>query len=124
MFRALIVGAVMIVITAPLPVSANEKGAAAGAVTGAVAGAVIGGPIGAVVGAVVGGVAVGAATAESTDATGQVEAPVAVTDPRAVPGSGPAHRTLPQPEATGSIVETTCVRDAQGTAKCSRQVVR
>ncbi len=124
MSRVLVIAIGLVFSAAPQLASAAEEGAAAGAVTGAVAGAVVGGPIGAVVGAVVGGIAVGAATGETADSTGQAPAPAPISDTRSVPGSSPARRTLVEPEATGSVVETTCVRDAQGTARCSRQVVR
>jgi hypothetical protein len=33
-------------------------------------------------------------------------------------------RMVQEPEATGSVVETTCVRDARGNTRCRREVVR
>jgi len=121
MSRALIVVTTALLLSAaPTLVSANEEGAAAGAVTGAVAGAVVGGPIGAVIGAVVGGATVGAATGPGAEANaqGQAPAPVPAGQRVLVPAS-------PEPETTGTVVETrTCVRDAQGVARCRRDFAR
>jgi hypothetical protein len=99
------------------PGLADERGAAAGAVTGAVAGAVVGGPIGAVIGAVVGGAVVGTATGPSTLANAQIEEPAPLLEQR-----GMVQRQVRS--ATGSVVETTCVRDARGNTRCRREVVR
>jgi hypothetical protein len=118
MSRVLIAAAVALTFAAaPKLAVASEEGAAAGAVTGAVAGAIVGGPVGAVVGAVVGGVTVGVASGPSNSAT-----PV-----EAAPGqrSAASPGTLPyEPETTGSVLETTCTRDARGIARCRRAVVR
>jgi hypothetical protein len=35
-----------------------------------------------------------------------------------------APRPAYEPEATGSVLETTCVRDARGVPRCRRQVVQ
>jgi phage tail tape-measure protein len=110
MSRAVIVVATSLMLSgAPNLAFATEEGAAAGAVTGAIAGAVVGGPIGAVVGAVVGGVTVGAATGPSN----QVQDQDALAEQ---PKAGAS-----DPETTGTVVmERTCVRDADGTARCRR----
>ena len=88
---------------------ADDKGVAAGAITGGVAGALVGGPIGAIIGAGIGGVAGGAITG----------------GPAAVQVEQPRERVLvrrpvltQEPEATGSVVETTCVQDARGNRTC------
>ena len=121
MSRVLIAAAVAVTLgAAPKLAMASEEGAAAGAVSGAVAGAIIGGPVGAVVGAVVGGVAVGVASGPGNDAT------VAVAPPGPAGQRSAASRGTPayEPETTGSVLETTCVRDARGVARCRRDVVR
>ena len=122
MSRALLtIAAALMVSAAPPLASANDEETAAGAVTGAVAGAAIGGPIGAVIGAVVGGVPVGAATAPDSDAAAE---PVqALAGQRSVGGASPP--LILEPETTGTVVETrTCVRDAQGVARCRRDPAR
>jgi outer membrane lipoprotein SlyB len=95
-------------LSVPNVALADEKGAAAGAITGGVAGALVGGPIGAIIGAGIGGVAGGA-----------------VTGPAAVQVEQPRQRVLvrrpalsQEPDATGSVVETTCVQDARGNRTC------
>ena len=97
---------------------ADEKGAAAGAITGGVAGALVGGPIGAIIGAGIGGVAGGAVTGP---ATVQVEQPSQVGRERVL-----VRRPVPteEPEATGSVVETTCVEDARRNRTCRGRRVR
>jgi hypothetical protein len=104
---------------APTLVSANEQagGAVAGAVSGGVAGAIIGGPVGAAIGAVVGGTVGVAASNPGNDPN--VQAPAMVHERRAG-----APRPAYEPEATGSVLETTCVRDARGVPRCRRQVVQ
>jgi phage tail tape-measure protein len=121
MSRALIVITTALMLSAaPTVALANEEAAAAGAVTGAVAGAVVGGPIGAVIGAVVGGVAVGAATDPGSEANAQVQGP-----PTAPAGQRVLGTAFPEPATTGTVVETrTCVRDAQGVARCRRDPAR
>jgi hypothetical protein len=112
-------------LAAPNAVLANDQGAAAGAVTGAVAGALVGGPVGAVIGAAVGGVVVGTATGPNTLASAEVQEPA--TLPRVlVPRQAARHgrAVVVDPEATGSVVETTCVQDARGNMKCRNQAVR
>src|SRR5829696_3184878 len=113
MSRALIVVTTALLLSAaPTLVSATEEGAAAGTV--------VGGPIGAVIGAVVGGATVGAATGPGAEANaqGQAPAPVPAGQRVLVPAS-------PEPETTGTVVETrTCVRDAQGVARCRRDFAR
>jgi hypothetical protein len=109
------------------PGLADERGAAAGAVTGAVAGAVVGGPIGAVIGAVVGGAVVGTATGPSTLANAQIEEPSPLLQRRGMVQRQVRSRgggMVQEPEATGGVVETTCVRDARGNTRCRREVVR
>src|SRR5215203_2645645 len=128
MFRALIVVTTALLLSAaPTLVSATEEGAAAGAVTGAVAGAVVGGPIGAVIGAVVGGAVVGTATGPSTLANAQIEEPSPLLQQRGMVQRQVRHRggrVVQEPETTGSVVETTCVRDARGNTRCRREFVR
>ena len=109
------------------PGLADERGAAAGVVTGAVAGAVVGGPIGAVIGAVVGGAVVGTATGPSTLANAQIEEPSPLLEQRGMVQRQVRHhggRVVQEPQTTGSVVETTCVRDARGNTRCRREVVR
>ena len=99
------------------PALAEEKGAAAGAITGGIAGALVGGPVGAIIGAGIGGVAGGALTGP---AAVQVEQPSSVVRERVL-----VRRSEPtqEPEATGSVVQTTCVADARGNRTCrSRRV--
>ena len=99
-------------LSVPNVALAGEKGAAAGAITGGVAGALVGGPIGAIIGAGIGGIAGGAVTGP---ATVQVEQPSSVGRER-VPVRRPV--VSEEPEATGSVVETTCVEDARGNRTC------
>jgi phage tail tape-measure protein len=118
MSRALfgIVAAGMI-MAAPNVASATEEGAVAGAVTGAVAGAAVGGPVGALIGAVVGGVAIGSATEPAANAASP-------EDP-GEPSSARHLQVVPDPQTTGTVVETrTCVRDASGVSRCRREVPR
>ena len=92
------------------PCVADERGAAAGAVTGAVAGAVVGGPIGAVIGAVVGGAVVGSATGPSVLANAPIEEPAPLLEQRGMVQRQVRSRgggMVQEPEATGSVVETT-----------------
>jgi hypothetical protein len=145
MSRAAIVVTALMLSVAPTVTLANEQGAVAGAATGAVAGAIVGGPIGAAIGAVVGGAAGGIASGPNQDAIAVEEpgvvpqrrlAPVAPAgrvmsyeEPAVVPerriGGPVAPRALPyEPEATGSIIETTCVRDTRGVARCRREAVQ
>jgi len=121
MSRVLIAAAIALTLgAAPKLAMASEEGAAAGAVTGAVAGAIIGGPVGAVVGAVVGGVTVGVASGPGNDAA-VAEVPPGAAGRRSAAGPGtPAY----DPETTGSVLETTCVRDARGIARCRREIMR
>jgi phage tail tape-measure protein len=120
MSRALIAVAVASwLCAAPTVASANEEGAAAGVITGAVAGAAVGGPIGAAIGAVVGGVTGGAATGAGVDEPEKVGE---IAEPRGIANVKPA--LAAEPETTGSVVETTCVRSPQGTPMCRREVVR
>jgi hypothetical protein len=114
-------------LAAPNAVLANDQGAAAGAVTGAVAGALVGGPVGAVIGAAVGGVVVGTATGPNTLASAEVQEPATLPQERVlVPRQAARHgrAVVVDPEATGSVVETTCVQDARGNMKCRNQAVR
>jgi hypothetical protein len=118
MSRAPIIMTALMLSVAPTFALANEQGAVAGAVTGGVAGAIIGGPIGAAIGVVVGGAAGGVASGPSQDPS--VQEPAAFTDRRPVaPGALPY-----EPEATGSVSETTCVRDSRGIARCRRQTLQ
>jgi hypothetical protein len=108
------------------PGVADDKGAAGGAAAGAVVGAVVGGPIGAVIGAAVGGVVVGAATGPNTVAAVRHEQPPPVTHERLLVQRQPSTRgrLMQDPAITGSVIETTCVRDRRGNTKCRDKVVR
>ena len=110
------VAAALLLSAAPQPALATEQGAAAGAVTGAVAGAIVGGPVGAAIGAVVGGVTIGVASGPSE--ANAVQPPDAPVEPRS------GARAPYDPATTGSVFETTCIRDARGVARCRREVVR
>ena len=105
---------------APTFALANEQqagGAAAGAVSGGVAGAIIGGPVGAAIGAIVGGTVGVAASDPGNDPNLQ--------DPAVLNGRRAGASPLPyEPQATGSVLETTCMRDARGVTRCRRQVVQ
>jgi outer membrane lipoprotein SlyB len=98
-------------LSVPNVALADEKGAAAGAITGGVAGALVGGPIGAIIGAGIGGVAGGAVTGP---AAVQVEQPSSVVRERVLV----RRPVTEEPEATGSVVQTTCVEDARGNRTC------
>jgi hypothetical protein len=116
-----------LLMVAPSLATANDQGAAAGAATGAVAGALVGGPVGAVIGAIVGGAAVGAATGPNEHVaavSNEPPAPLAADRVLLRPQSTPGTRLRHEPETTGGVVETTCVRDRRGNAKCRHQVVR
>ena len=120
MSRAPVVLTALMLTVAPTFALAGEQqagGAAAGAVTGGVAGAIIGGPVGAAIGAIVGGTVGVAATAPGNDPN--VQDPAALNERRAG-----APRLPYEPEATGSVLETTCVRDARGVPRCRRAVVQ
>jgi uncharacterized protein YcfJ len=102
---------------------ANDQGAVAGAASGAVLGAVVGGPIGAVIGAAVGGVVVGSATGPNTYSNLQHEqVPSAVQQRRLVQPQVP--RDFREPITTGSVIDTTCIRDRRGNTRCRNEVVR
>ena len=120
--RVLIATAVALMLsTTPKLAVAEPEGAAAGAVTGAVAGAIVGGPVGAAIGAVVGGVTGEVASNASSASNEAAVAPVA---PAPAGPRGPVRPYTFEPETTGSVLETTCVRDASGVARCRREVVR
>src|SRR3954467_4529182 len=93
------------------PARAEEKGAAAGAIAGGIAGALVGGPVGAIIGAGIGGVAGGALT---SPAAVQVEQPSSVVRERVLV----RRPVTEEPEATGSVVQMTCVEDARGNRTC------
>jgi outer membrane lipoprotein SlyB len=92
------------------PALAEEKGAAAGAITGGIAGALVGGPVGAIIGAGIGGVAGGALTSPAAVQVEQPSSAERVLVRRSVP--------IQEPEATGSVVQTTCVEDARRNRTC------
>jgi hypothetical protein len=83
----------------------------------------VGGPIGAVIGAGLGGVVAGAATGPNTYAglpqeqTGSVVQQRGLLDRR-------SSRLIQEPLVTGSVIETTCVRDRRGNTRCRNEVVR
>jgi hypothetical protein len=108
------------------PGLAGDTGAAGGAVAGAVVGAVVGGPIGAVIGAAVGGVVVGTATGPNTVAAVRHEQPPSLAHERGLVQRQPSRRAglMQDPQTTGSVIETTCVRDRRGNTKCRNEVVR
>ena len=103
----------------PGTAKADDTGAVSGAVAGAVVGAIVGGPIGAVIGAGLGGVVAGAATGPNTYAGLQPEHRASVVQQRGLVDRGSA-----EPLVTGSVVETTCVRDRRGNTRCRNEVVR
>jgi uncharacterized protein YcfJ len=121
------IAVVVALLGAPEPGKADDKGAIAGVATGAVVGAVVGGPIGAIIGAGIGGVVTGAATGPNTYATLQQEQQTgSVVEQR-----GLVQRRTPrsagliqEPLTTGSVIETTCVRDRRGNTRCRNEVVR
>ncbi|HEX2725721.1 MAG TPA: hypothetical protein VHN20_07865 [Beijerinckiaceae bacterium] len=117
MSRAPVVVTALMLTLAPNFASANEQagGVAAGAVTGGVAGAIVGGPVGAAIGAIVGGTVGVAASSPGPDAVVEQPAP-----PDRRGGRAPVY----DPDATGSVLETTCTRDARGMTRCRRQVVQ
>jgi hypothetical protein len=84
-------------------------------------GAVIGGPVGAVIGAAVGGVVVGSATGPNTLQDAQT--PALVQERGFVQPVGP-RRVIREPLTTGSVIETTCVRDRRGNSRCRNEIVR
>jgi phage tail tape-measure protein len=108
------------------PSFADDTGAAGGAVAGAVVGAVVGGPIGAVIGAAVGGVVGGAATGPNTVAAVRHEQPPSVARERGLVQREPSRRArlIQDSQTTGSVIETTCVRDRRGNTKCRNEAVR
>ena len=118
MSRAPVVATALMLTLAPTLALANEQagGAAAGAVTGGVAGAIVGGPVGAAIGAIVGGTVGVAASNPGPEAV--VEQPAPPVERRG--GRAPVY----DPDATGSVLETTCTRDARGMTRCRRQVVQ
>jgi hypothetical protein len=114
----LVLGFVTARCSTSTPGVAGDTGAAGGAVAGAVVGAVVGGPVGAVIGAAVGGVVGGAATGPNTVAAVRH---VATSTSRS---RSRRARFMQAPETTGSVIETTCVRDRRGNTKCRNEVAR
>ena len=97
--------------------------ASKGTCAGAVVGAVVGGPIGAVIGAGLGGVVAGAATGPNTYAGLQPEHRASIVQQRGLVDRRSA-RVVQEPLVTGSVIETTCVRDRRGNTRCRNEVVR
>jgi hypothetical protein len=115
----LAIAVVLALIGSSEPGQANDQGAVAGAASGAIVGAVIGGPVGAVIGAAVGGVVVGSATGPNAEA----QTPALVQERGLVQPVGP-RRVIREPLTTGSVIETTCVRDRRGNSRCQNEIVR
>jgi phage tail tape-measure protein len=120
----LAVAIVVALVAASSPGRADDKGAVAGAATGAIVGAVVGGPIGAVIGAALGGVVVGSATGPNAYATLQQGQQPSVLEQRGLVQRGTPRRVVQEPLTTGSVIETTCVRDRRGNTRCRNEVVR
>jgi phage tail tape-measure protein len=122
----LVLGFVTALCSTSTPGVAGDAGAGGGAVAGALVGAVVGGPIGAVIGAAVGGVVVGAATGPNTVAAVRPEHPPSFAHERGLVQREPSRRArlMQDPQATGSVIETTCVRDRRGNTKCRNEAVR
>jgi hypothetical protein len=121
----LAIAIVVALVAASSPGRADDKGAVAGAATGAIVGAVVGGPIGAVIGAAVGGVVVGSATGPNAYAILQHGQMPSVLQDRGLVQARPGRtRIMQEPFATGSVIETTCVRDRRGNSRCRNEVVR
>jgi hypothetical protein len=124
MRKPLIATAVLLVaFSAPGTGKADDTGAVSGAVAGAVVGAVVGGPIGAVIGAGLGGVVAGAATGPNTYAGLQPEHRASIVQQPGLVDRRSA-RVVQEPLVTGSVIETTCVRDRRGNTRCRNEVVR
>jgi phage tail tape-measure protein len=122
----LAIAIVVALVAASSPGRADDKGAVAGAATGAIVGAVVGGPIGAVIGAAVGGVVVGSATGPNAYATLQQGQTPSVLQERGLvqPARPGRTRIMQEPLTTGSVIQTTCVRDRRGNSRCRNEVVR
>jgi hypothetical protein len=121
----LAIAVAVFLVSASSPGRADDKGAVAGAATGAIVGAVVGGPIGAVIGAALGGVVVGSATGPNAYATLQHGQRSSVLQERGLVQASPGRtRMMQEPLATGSVIETTCVRDRRGNSRCRNEVVR
>jgi hypothetical protein len=121
----LAIAIVVALVGASEPGRADDRGAVAGVASGAIVGAVVGGPIGAVIGAAVGGVVVGSATGPNAYATLQPgQMPSGLQERGLVQARPGRTRLMQEPLATGSVIETTCVRDRHGNSRCRNEVVR
>jgi hypothetical protein len=121
----LAIAIVVAMVGATEPGHADDKGVVAGAATGAIVGAVVGGPVGAVIGAALGGVVVGSATGPNAHATLQSgQMPSGLQERGLVQARSARTRLMHEPLTTGSVIETTCVRDRHGNSRCRNEVVR